>query len=160
MLTNLNQPWLSPAYLQMFANTIHKKGAAPDNCLGSMDGTVGPIYCLDKNQCVFYNGHKRVHSLKFRSVVAANGLIANLFGPVEGKRHNTAMLNQSGLLQQLQQCSMSPGSWPLCIYSDPAYDLRVHLQGPFKGARITPLEAELNKSRSEDCSRMDFCIYK
>ena len=99
----------------MFANAIHKKGAALENCLGFMDGTAGPIYCLNKNQCVLYNGHKRVHSLKFRSVVAENGLIANLFGPVEEKRHDTAILNQSGL-QQLQQCSMSPGGWPLFIY--------------------------------------------
>ena len=31
---------------------------------------------------VVYNGHKRVHSLKFQSVVVPNGLIAHLYGPV------------------------------------------------------------------------------
>ena len=148
LLTNLNQPWLSPANLQMFANAIHNKGAALDNCWGFVDGTVRPICRPNKSQCVLYNGHKRVHSLKFQSVVAPNGLIANLFGPVEGKRHDAAMLNQSVLLQQLQQFSISPGGWPLCIYGYPAHPLRVHLQGLFKGARITPLEAESNKSTS------------
>ena len=28
-----------------------------------------------------YNGHKRVHAIKFQSVVAPNGLVANLYGP-------------------------------------------------------------------------------
>ena len=34
------------------------------------------------NQRTNYNGHKRVHSLKFQSVTLPNGLIAHLFGPV------------------------------------------------------------------------------
>ena len=29
-----------------------------------------------------YNGHEKVHAIKFHSVVTPNGLIANLFGPV------------------------------------------------------------------------------
>ena len=43
------------------------------------------------------HGHKRVHALKFQSVVAPNGLIANLFGPVKGHRHDSGMLAISGL---------------------------------------------------------------
>ena len=35
------------------------------------------------------------------SVVAPNGLIASLFGPVEGRRHDSRMLVDSGLLQKL-----------------------------------------------------------
>ena len=31
---------------------------------------------------MLYNGHKRIHALKFQSVVAPNGMIANLYGPV------------------------------------------------------------------------------
>ena len=31
---------------------------------------------------VIYNGHKRVHALKFQCVALPNGLIGNLFGPV------------------------------------------------------------------------------
>ena len=37
-------------------------------------------------QRIVYNGHKRVHALKFQSVAILNGLIANMFGPV-GKCH-------------------------------------------------------------------------
>ena len=35
-----------------------------------------------KDQRLVYNGHKRVHALKFQSVSLLNGIIANLFGPV------------------------------------------------------------------------------
>ena len=59
-------------------------------------------------------------------------MIANLFGPVEGKRHDNAMLTESGLLPLLQQYSHDTNGRPLCIYGDPAYPLRIHLQAPFK----------------------------
>ena len=41
-------------------------------------------------------------------------------------------LQNSGLLNQLQQYSFTPAGNPLCIYGDPAYPLRAHLQAPFK----------------------------
>ena len=82
LLSDLNQPWLRPAELELFAQAIHRKGAALDNCWAFVDGTVRPICRPGEQQRVMYNGHKRLHGLKFQSVVAPNGLIANLFGPV------------------------------------------------------------------------------
>lgn len=37
-----------------------------------------------ENQMIVYNGHKRVHAVKFKSVTLANGLglVAHLYGPV------------------------------------------------------------------------------
>ena len=29
-----------------------------------------------------YNGHKRVHGIKFQSIALPNGLIGNMYGPV------------------------------------------------------------------------------
>ena len=44
---------------------------------------VCPICHPGEKQRVVYNGHKRVHALKFQSVaVLPNGLIANLYGLV------------------------------------------------------------------------------
>ena len=48
------------------------------------------------------------------------------------------MLAESGLLHDLERHAFSTGGQPLCIYGDPAYPLRVHLQGPFQGAALTP----------------------
>ena len=49
------------------------------------------------------------------------------------------MLRESGLLPMLQHNAISPTGQPLCVYGDPAYPLRVHLQAPFRqGVRLTP----------------------
>ena len=73
---------LSPIQLENYAEAVFNKGAALRNCFGFVDGTVRPISRPDENQRVVYNGHKRVHGLKFQSVVIPNGLIAHLYGPV------------------------------------------------------------------------------
>ena len=79
---DLNQPWLEPQQLESFARAIHQRGAALSNCWGFVDGTVRPICRPGEHQRIMYNGHKRVHGIKFQSVVAPNGLIANLYGLV------------------------------------------------------------------------------
>lgn len=149
LLTNLHQDWLSPIHLEEFATEIHSKGAALQNCWGFVDGTVRPISRPVQNQRCLYNGHEKVHSIKFQSIAAPNGLVANLYGPVEGRRHDSGMLARSGLLNQLQQYSFDTNGSELCIYGDPAYPLSVHLQCPFKGAQITPLQQEWNKSMKQ-----------
>ena len=101
-LNSWNQPFLQPAELHRFARSIYDKGAPLDNCFGFIDATVRPICRPNINQRVMYNGHKRVHGIKFQSVVVPNGLIANLSGPYEGKKHDSMMLNESGLLGDLQ----------------------------------------------------------
>lgn len=77
-----NHQLLSPRNLEHYADSIHSKGAPLDNCFGFVDGTVRPISRPECNQRIVYNGHKRVHAIKFQSVVTPNGMIANLFGPV------------------------------------------------------------------------------
>ena len=62
---------LSPIQLENYAKAVR-------NCF--VDGTVRPISRPDENQRVVYNRHKRVHGLKFKSVVIPNGLIAHLYG--------------------------------------------------------------------------------
>ncbi|XP_071478438.1 uncharacterized protein [Diadema antillarum] len=95
-----------------------------------------------------YNDHKRIHSLKFQSVTATNGMIANLFGPIEGRRQDCFMLyRMSGLLAALEQRSHNSAGEVLCVYGDPAYPMRPHLQAPFKG-NLTPDQQDYNKSMS------------
>ena len=65
-----------------------------------------------------------------------------------GKRHDSGMLADSGLLNQLQQHSFDTGGRPLCIYRDPAYLLRVHLQSGFRSANITREEKLWNLKMS------------
>ena len=81
-LTQWNDTILNPLALQTYADAIHRKGAAFENCFGFVDGTVRPICRPKENQRIVYNGHKRIHALKFQSVSIPCGLIANLYGPV------------------------------------------------------------------------------
>ena len=81
-LTEWNDLLLSRDKLQLYADAVAGKGAALSNCFGFVDGMVRPICRPGENQKVVYNGHKRVHALKFQSVTLPNGLVANLYGPI------------------------------------------------------------------------------
>lgn len=78
-ITEWKHQILSPPNLEMHADVIHQQGAALTNCFGFIDGTVRPICRPSKHQRIVYNGHKGIHSLKFKSVTLPNGLIANMF---------------------------------------------------------------------------------
>ena len=91
-----------------------------------------------------YNSHKRAHALKFQSVVIPNGLIAYLYGPLEGRCHDAGMLHESGLLTSLQTHCHTPAGQQLCIYGDPAYPLRPELMGPYReGDFAIPLTPDM-----------------
>ena len=151
-LTSWNQPFLSRECLESYARTISEKGAPLTNCFGFVDGTVRQICRPGKNQRVVYNGHKRVHALKFQAVALPNGIVANLFGPVEGRRHDAGILTDSGVLAALQQVAYSPAGDVLCIYGDRAYPLRPQLMGPYKVGDVqvlTPQMRAFNKAMSQ-----------
>ena len=146
-LESWDQPFLSPEQLNTYATTIHNHGAPLSSCFGFVDGTVRRISRPKYLQRVMYNGHKRVHGMKFQSAVLPNGIIANLAGPYEGRRHDSTMLQQSGLLTSLRRVAHFNGQ-PLCLYGDPAYPLGVHLQAPFQGRVLTPEMQAYNKAMS------------
>ena len=128
LLRSFEQPWLSGRNLSYFAERINTKGAPLDNCWGFVDGTVRGIARPQQDQRLFYNGHKRKHALKYQAVNAPNGLIANFYGPIEGARHDSYLLRQSGLLGDLQRYSFGENGQLLCIYGDGGYPFSAHLQ--------------------------------
>ena len=81
-ISQWNDDILNPYLFQEYADVKHAKGAPLENCFGFIDGTVRPIARPDQQQRIVYNGHKRVHSLKFQSVALPNGLIGNMYDPV------------------------------------------------------------------------------
>ena len=58
------------------------------------------------------------------------------------------MLADSGLLNNLQQFAVNQAGQSLCVYGDPAYPLRVYLQGPFRFGVITPQMQAYNAQMS------------
>ena len=58
------------------------------------------------------------------------------------------MLADSGLLHELELFAFNPAGDPLCVYGDPAYPLRMHVQGPFKHGILTPQMEQYNNKMS------------
>lgn len=74
---------------------------------------------VDTQQTV-YNGYKKMHALKFQSVVAPNGMIIQLSGAYRGRVADSTALRHSGLNRMLQQLSETAGEH--CdVYGDSAY---------------------------------------
>ena len=128
LLEDFNLSFLTPIKLEEYCRAIKRKGAALDNCFGFINGTVRPICRPTVNQRMLYNGHKKIHALKFQSVVIPNGIIANMYGPMEGKCHDCALLRLSNLLTKLEQYAISTNGISLCLYGDPAYPIRMHFR--------------------------------
>ena len=81
-ITSWNNSILYPASLQRYADAIFDQGAALSNCFGFVDGTVRLICRPDENKRIVFNGHKRIHAIKFQSVALPNGLIGHFYRPV------------------------------------------------------------------------------
>ena len=81
-ISRWNDYVLNRHLLLEYADVIRAKGSPLENCFGFKNGTVRLISHPDQQQRLVYNGHKRVHSLKFQSIALPNGLIWNTYGPV------------------------------------------------------------------------------
>ena len=76
-----------------WAEAIHVKCSALQNCVGFIEGTLIDIARpkANKRQRVVYNGHKRKHALKYQAVNTPDGLILHVCGPIEGRRHDLTL---------------------------------------------------------------------
>jgi len=149
LLSDLDQKWLDQSHLQEYTAAVHRRGAPLKNVFGFIDGTLRAMCRPSSNQRHVYNGHKREHGIKFQSVVTPNGLVANMFGPFEGRRHDAALLADSGLLLKLDALpGLGSNGNKFAVYGDPAYPLRPQLLCPFRGAVLTTEQQQFNKSMS------------
>ena len=128
----------------------HNSGATLENCWSFIDGTVRPNCRPGKNQKVALMVTKWCMLLSFKLLLPPNGLIANLYGPVEGRRHDSSILAMSGLLPQLEQYSVSPTGDILCIYGNPAYPHRLQLQRQYeRRTQLTEEQQAFNQSMTK-----------
>ena len=76
-------------YLDSFPYIEHLDHYTLQDTWGFLDGTVRPIAWPIHNQHHVYNGHKRVHALKFQGLMVPNGVIVHLARPWVGRRHDS-----------------------------------------------------------------------
>lgn len=147
----LNNPALHKPRMPLYASLIQRKIDVVDNVWGFIDGTLRKTCRPTYHQRIMYSGHKRAHGLKFQSVIAPDGLFVDLFGPIEGSRHDSYMLGQSNLLVKLRELMPEDGSLGTVysIYGDPAYPQSLHLFGGFRNAVPGSPEAHWNTLMSQ-----------
>ena len=66
------------------------------------------------------------------------------------------MLTDSRLLDNLEHFAFNPARQPFCLYGDPAYPLRIHLQGPLKFGALTHQMQQYNAAMSAVRSFVDW----
>jgi hypothetical protein len=74
-----------------------------------------------------------------------DGIIVSVYGPVEGRRHDTTMLSMSGLLEYMEKDVRFEGK---VIYRDPAYGTSDILCCSFPLATSGSVQAEFNARMS------------
>lgn len=144
---------ITPNELAILSSAIEAKGCPLSQCFGFIDGTVRPICRPIDGQRLFFNGHKRVHALKYQIVTLPNGLIWDIFGPIEGRRHDSYLLAESGLLTKLNAL---PNGY--CLFGDAGYPITPRLITPFSRNALNPEQVNFNTvmSRSRQCVEWTF----
>jgi len=133
---------------ELYAHLIRRKSRCTGiNIWGFINGTVRKTCRPSRFQRLLYSGHKRVHGIKFQSVVTPDGFIALLFGPIPGNRHDSYMLRESGLLDELEALMPDPEDF-YSLFGDPAYPQSRLLFGGFRHPAEGSVEAQWNKQMS------------
>jgi hypothetical protein len=83
-----------------------------------------------------------------------------MYGPVEAKRHDAAMLRMSGLMPMLEENMTLRDGTIFSLYGDPAYPLRPHLIAPFRGAVLSQNQMIFNKRMSKLRSSVEWSFGK
>ncbi|XP_063912768.1 uncharacterized protein LOC135129532 [Zophobas morio] len=145
--------WLTTDFLKELALLVHEKGAPLTNCIGFIDGTARSTCRPTRMQKELYSGHKRVHCLKFQAITLPNGLILHLSQPYPGRRHDSFILKDTHILQQLRLYCPT-----FCLYGDEGYPLKSQLIRPYSNTRLTEQQQLFNKkmSRVRQCVEWSF----
>lgn len=151
-LPYLNNPAIFEHRWNILSEMVRQKSNnAVTGVWGFIDGTLRKTCRPSWFQRLAYSGHKRCHGIKFQSVVTPDGLIAMLYGPIAGSRHDAFLLGQSNLIQQLRDCiPVDPltNRHRFQLYGDPAYPQSGVLFGGFRNARPGSPEAAWNTQMS------------
>ncbi|XP_021953483.1 uncharacterized protein LOC110850356 isoform X1 [Folsomia candida] len=154
LLRSLNShEWLTPMKLQEFADTLVNSGCAYPNVVGFIDGTARPICRPSINQRQVYSGYYKTHTLKYQSIMLPNGIIGRLDGPFNGRRHDSAILGLSGLIEELERKFVqNDGSW-YTLYGDPGYANQKFIKIGYKNNSRNPLTIQ-QKNFNRDMSAL------
>lgn len=146
---------LSPANLKRYAGAIYKAGAPLQTIWSFIDCTLRQMCRPSRWQRQAYSGHKKYHAVKFQALNLPNGLFGHLFGPLEGRRNDNYLAEESRIFEKARQHAFREGAnanTPIGqryyhIFGDPAYGVSPVLMSPFTGEK-TEAEQQWNNEMS------------
>lgn len=137
----------------LFLDGTHRKTCRP----GPSSSRLPRGITRDDVQRSQYDGRLHKHGQKYHALVAPNGLIVHAFGPVDGRRHDTTVLRESGLA--LGQADLTVNGVDYCIYADSAYALTRNMQRPFRTPVPNSMEAKVNTAMARARTVASECGY-
>ena len=126
-LEHIHGKMLTPAYLGRMCAMNREEDYIPEDCVGFIDGTIRPICRPGRNQRAYYNGHRRIHSLKHQSIAFPDGMIVFADGPYTGNRHDAGLFRDSGLAGILEAHLRGVDGRQLQLYGNSAYPEQSYL---------------------------------
>lgn len=151
LVERINMNRLRPQ-LRQLADAVGRKVAYHDarncKCVGFIDGTFRKIARPVRSQQTCYSGQYRAHGLRYEVITFPNGLLEHVYGPIEGRHHDSWLLYQSRVLDEMYDHLWDgvdeehPNRY--FIYGDPAYPLHPCLLKPYCKQGITELESVHN----------------
>lgn len=69
---------------------VEDKGSPLPNCWAFIDRTARPICRPKRNQKLCFSGHKRMHMVKYQSLMCPNGIVCQLDGHYPGSWHDAS----------------------------------------------------------------------
>jgi hypothetical protein len=150
-MASMDRSRLNDDYLKMLCQVHYNKNQVMENIFGFLDGTVRPCCRPVRFQDVVYNGYKKVHAIKFQSVVAWDGIICHMNGPWVGSRHDSGIFVDSGLqhlLEQMPCVQLGSALTPVALYADDGYALSPRVFIPYPDGRTCARHQAFNKTMS------------
>jgi hypothetical protein len=148
----LDRDRMNDEYLKTLCSVHYAKNQVMENIWGFIDGTVRPCCRPVRFQKTVYNGHKKVHAIKFQSVVAWDGMIAHMNGPWVGSRHDSGIFEDSGLhalLDTLPYVQFGNARNPVALYADDGYALSQRVFCPYPDGRVDARHQAFNTTMSQ-----------
>lgn len=131
-----------------------------ENCYAFLDGTTRSICKLGLFQQEYYSDHKGHWVQKYNSMVGPDGLILNLYRPIEGRRRDMFMLYDSNLVKTLRGKHVEWKNPGYCIYADKGHAICDEIQVPYQGFFLTEEQINFNRDMSTSRAAVEFRFLK
>ena len=139
-----------------FADSVVRKSrVALDHVVAFLDSKATEI-CRNSDylqQMSNYNGYYGHHCLRWQSLHSPNGITYHLWGPVEGRRSDSYLLNHSGFHDMFLNYEALLG-FPVCAYADAGYWCSQYVQTAFRrqnGERVHGSMEDFYSSKMNKC---------